>query len=493
MKKILFTALIGLLITNASAQSDLDVLRYSHGDISASTARALGLGGAIGAMGADQTSILVNPAGLAQYRTGTFNITLSTATKQNDADYLGNTRRSNLFNGQFNSINLVNTQVKTQNGNPLKRGWVNTNWAIGYNRTSDFNRNISYKGTSNNSYTNYVAQYVQGLDVSQLDANDEQLAQGFYYMENMFWYGYLIDSASNGNYYANMDNVAGNIGQSGNVVTRGSSGEFNLAFAGNYEHKIYFGAAINVHNVNYTETNVFSEIDNPNTSGNWSSFDLTRNLETNGQGFSGRLGVIFRPNNNIRIGGTMHTPTLLNLTDKYSDELFVLYDDGSLEDLATIDKEFSYTVVTPAKYGLQGTYIFGKQGLLSAEIETSDYSTMNLSSDDAFFDGVNELITEKYGTATTFKIGGEYAVSDFRLRGGFASIGSPLQNGGDYRRNIISGGVGFQEKAWAFDFGLAREITSDVYVPYALNSESSGAVNSKLRNTRIMLTLTTKF
>ncbi|HAY88661.1 MAG TPA: hypothetical protein DCY51_04410, partial [Bacteroidetes bacterium] len=76
---------------------------------------------------------------------------------------------------------------------------------------------------------------------------------------------------------------------------------------------------------------------------------------------------------------------------------------------------------------------------------------------------------------------------------GFASIGSPLQNGGDYRRNIISGGVGFQEKAWAFDFGLAREITSDVYVPYALNSEPSGAVNSKLRNTRIMLTLTTKF
>jgi hypothetical protein len=493
MKKIICTAILGLLITGANAQSDIDVLRFSQGDISASTARALGLGGAIGAMGADQTSILVNPAGLAQYRTGTFNVTLSTANKQNETDYLNNSIKSNLFNGQFNSINLVNAQVKTRGGNPIKTGWVNTNWAIGYNRTNDYNRNISYTGTSNNSYTNYVAEYVQGLDVSQLDANDEQLADGFYYMENMFWYGYLIDSASNGNYFANMDNVAGDIGQSGKVVTRGSSGEFNLAFAGNYEHRVYFGAALNVHRANYMETNVFSEIDNPNTTGNWSSFDLTRNLETSGRGFSGRLGVIFRPNKNIRIGGTMHTPTLLSLTDKYSDELFVLYDDGSSEDLNTIDKEFSYTVVTPSKYGLQGAYIFGKKGLISAEIETSDYSTMNLSSDDAFFDQVNETITNKYGRATTFKIGGEYAMNDFRLRGGFASIGSPLQSGSDYRRNIVSGGIGFQEKSWAFDFGLSREMTSDVYVPYTVRGAESNVASSSLRNTRIMLTLTTKF
>jgi hypothetical protein len=220
MKKIIFTALLGLLITRASAQSDIDVLRYSQGDVSASTARALGLGGAIGAMGADQTSILVNPAGLAQYRTGTFNVTLSTASKQNQTDYLNNSRKSNLFNGQFNSINLVNTQVKLQGGNPVKTGWVNTNWAIGYNRTNDYNRNISYTGTSNNSYTNYVAEYVQGLDASQLNANDEQLADGFYYMENMFWYGYLIDSANNGNYFANMDNVAGNIAQSESTLVQ---------------------------------------------------------------------------------------------------------------------------------------------------------------------------------------------------------------------------------------------------------------------------------
>jgi hypothetical protein len=493
MKKIILTALLGILITSASAQSDIDALRYSQGDVSATTARALGLGGAIGAMGADQTAILVNPAGLAQYRSGSFNMTVSTANKQNESDYLSNSRRSNLFNGQFNSINLVNTQVKTYQGNPVKTGWVNTNWAIGYNRTQDYNRNVSYRGTSKNSYTDYVAQFVEGLDVSQLEVNDEQLSEGFYFMENMFWDGFLIDSISNGNYYAYYDNVAGNMSQSGNIVSRGSSGEFNLAFAGNYEHKLYFGASLNVHRVNYTETNVFSEVDNPNTTGNWNSFDLTRNLETRGTGYSGRLGVIFRPNKNIRIGGTMHTPSLLNLTDEYSDELAILYDDGTFRDLMTINKEFSYRVVTPAKYGLQGAYIFGKKGLISAEIETLDYSTMNISSDDDSFNETNETITDKYSNATTFKIGGEYAMNDFRLRGGFATMGSPFESGDDFRRNIVSGGIGFQDQAWAFDFGLSRELTSDVYVPYTVSGAESNIVNSNLRNTRIMLTLTTKF
>ena len=137
MKKIICIAIVGLFIIRANAQSDIDVLRYSQGDVSASTARALGLGGAIGAMGADQTSILVNPAGLAQYRTGAFNVTLSTANKQNETDYLNNSTKSNLFNGQYNSINLVHTQVKLQGGNPLKPGGENTNSAIGSNRTNE--------------------------------------------------------------------------------------------------------------------------------------------------------------------------------------------------------------------------------------------------------------------------------------------------------------------------------------------------------------------
>ncbi|PCJ65682.1 MAG: hypothetical protein COA58_09765 [Bacteroidetes bacterium] len=496
MRKYIVTiAILGLLITKIEAQSDVDALRFSLTPILGSTAKSLSLAGASGAVGADQSAVLSNPAGLAQFKSSSFNISLGTNTVKNQASYLdGGNKTSNLFVPQFSSVNVVWTNRKMKRGNPVKKGWVNTNFQLGYNRIADFNKNISYSGVNTqNSYTDYIADYVQGLDVSALDANDEQLSQGFYYFDNMFWYGYLIDSASNGNYFANYDPADGGVTQKGQIISRGGMGEYNMAFAANFEHKVYFGASFNVTQVKYSEKNTFSEGDNPLTIGNWNSFDFKRNLETSGYGIGGRLGVVFRPNNNIRIGGTIHTPTKLMLTDNYSDNLYVVYDDGTTENLNTIDKEFSYNITTPAKYGLQGAYIFGKKGLITAEIESIDYSTMNLSSSDNLFDENNSSIADKYQNATNLKIGGEYVINSFTLRGGFATIGNPIAEGDQYSRKIISGGFGIHEKNWAFDFGMSKDLTSDVYVPYSITGVAPSGVSNKLTGTRLMLTLSTKF
>ncbi|MDB4107385.1 outer membrane protein transport protein [Bacteroidia bacterium] len=494
---LILLAIFGMIIIGkVEAQSEVDALRFSLTPSLGTTARALGLGGAIGALGADQSAVLSNPAGLAQYKNNSFNISVGTVKGRNQATYLdGANKTANSYVPELPSINVVWTKRKMVRGNPSKTGWVNTNFQVGYNRLADFNRNTSYKGAnSKNSYTDYVADYVQGLDVSALDANDEQLEQGFYYYDNMFWYAYLIDSLSNGNYYANYDAAApGGISQNGQIIKKGGMGEYNTAFAANYEHKVYFGASLNVNRVNYSEKNTFSETDNALTTGNWNSFDFTRNLETKGYGFSGRLGVIFRPNSNFRIGATIQTPTKLMLNDAYSDELYVLEDDGLVTDVRTIDKEFIYTVTTPGKYGLQGAYIFGKRGLISAEIESVDYSAMNLSSSDNLFDDTNDEIVDKYQNATNIKIGGEYVLNSFRLRAGFASVGNPLANEGDYSRNILSGGFGIQEKNWAFDFGMARDFTSDVYVPYTITGVESVGVENTLSSTKLMITITNKF
>lgn len=496
MKKVtIVIAILGLLITKVDAQSDVDALRFSQTPVLGTTARSLGLGGAIGALGADQSAVLSNPAGLAQYKSNAFNISLGTNSVKNQASYLdGNARTSNLFSPDFTGVNLVFTDRKTRGGSPVKTGWVNTNFQLGYNKIASFDRNVSYVGSNaQNSFTDYVANYVQGTNAADLNANDEQLARGFYYFDNMFWYSYLIDSSSNRNYFANYDPANGAISQSGKVISRGGMGEYNIAFAANYEHKVYFGGGFNITQVNYTETNTFSEIDNSLTIGNWNTFDFKRNLETKGYGVNGRLGVIFRPNNNIRIGGTVHTPTKLVLTDNYSDELFVRQDNGEVDDLSTIDKEYKYNITTPAKYGLQAAYIFAKKGLVSAEIESIDYSTMNISSSDDLFENSNDNIANKYTNTINLKVGGEYVINSFRLRGGFASIGNPLAEGSEYSRKIISGGFGMQEQNWAFDFGMSRDMTNDIYVPYTVSGQASNGVSNTLTNTRLMITLTTKF
>jgi len=497
MRKIwILMAFFGLTVTQVEGQSGVDALRYSLTPNNGTTARSLGLGGAIGAIGADQSVVLSNPAGLAQFRTNSFNFSLSTNSLKNKSIFEGgNENVNNQFLMQIPSVNVVWTNRKMIKGNPVKTGWVNTNFQIGYNRVADYNRNMSFRRNgSQSSLTDYVADYVGGLDPSELEANTEQLDRGFYFFENMFWHTYLIDSLGDRNYYANYDPEApGGITQNGQILREGGKGEYHAAFAANYEHKVYFGASINVNQVNNTEKNSFAEEDNAITQNNWSSYRFTRNLETRGFGFGGRLGVVFRPNDNLRLGGTLHTPTVLNLTDEYFDELYVTQDDRFTDDHRTIDKEYSYTVTTPARYGLQGAYIFGKKGLISAEIEAIDYSTMNIQSDDDLFEDVNAEIANQYRNTANVKIGGEYVINAFRLRAGFISIGNPMANTEDYNRNIISGGFGIQERNWAFDIGISRDMTSDVNIPYDVQGIERPVVNSDFAGTRLMLTLTSKF
>ncbi len=493
-KALIITLLIGVLCP-AWAQSDADVLRYSLMNPLGSSARSIGLGGAMGSVGADPSVVLNNPASLAQYKSNAFNISLGMNNVKNSSDYLnGNSVKSNRYSAEIPSINLVFTERKMRRDGPATTGWVNYNFGIGWNKTADFNRRISYSGTNTqNSMLNYVADYVQGLPSSQLDANDEQLNQGFYYFENMFWYAYLIDTISDQNYTATIDPNMANFNQSGAITTSGGMNELNFSFAANYEHKLYFGFGVNVHSVDYRESNRYTEFDNPLTLGTWNSYDFSRNLETDGLGYSGRLGLVFRPSNQLRLGMSLHSPTVLNLTDYYSDELYVVYDDGSTEDLRTIDKEYSYTVVTPLKYALQASYFFGKRGFVSAEIENVDYSSMNIYADDYDFEAQNETIAGKYTTATNLKLGAEYAINEFRLRAGFSQLGNPFEDNSDFSRRFASLGFGLQERTWGFDLGIVKELQNDVYVPYAIPGTVPNAVNSEMNNTRIVLTLATKF
>lgn len=492
MKKIIITLIFGLLIVKADAQGDIDALRYSNIPTLGTTARSMSMGGAIGAMGADASVALINPAGLAQYKSSQFSFSLGTLANNVSASVGDGTKGAYSFSGELPNVSFIFTNRKTTNGNPNKRGWVNSNFLLSYNRTANFNNSVRYETTSpKSSYTDYVANYSQGLASSDLGLESGRDINEFFYFENMFWYSYLIDSVSDGQYGSVYDKVNGISSQRGKINTSGGAGEYTAAFAANFEHKFYFGAALNVHQINYTELNEFSEVDNPLTQGNWDTYEFSRRLETRGTGFSGRLGVVFRPNSSIRIGASVHTPTRLNLTDEYYDELTVTEDSRETYTLTTIDKTSEYQVVTPGRYSLQGAYIFGKQGLISAEIESVNYATMNLSNDNDDFDLVNEDILDRYRSATNLKLGAEYNMGSFKLRGGYASMGNPLAEG-NYSSNVFSGGFGFYDAKWSFDVGVSRRMTKDEYVPYDLGAMSP-VVQNELAATRLMITISTKF
>ena len=63
MKRIFIFITLSALVLNLNAQNEVDALRYSRLSV-VGTARYSGLGGAFGALGADFSTLSVNPAGI---------------------------------------------------------------------------------------------------------------------------------------------------------------------------------------------------------------------------------------------------------------------------------------------------------------------------------------------------------------------------------------------------------------------------------------------
>ncbi|MBK9317869.1 MAG: hypothetical protein IPM91_02820 [Bacteroidetes bacterium] len=74
MKNKLITGIAAFLISaTAHAQTDADILRFSMLNYG-STARSLGMGNSFGALGADFSTLAINPAGIALYRKSEFSV-----------------------------------------------------------------------------------------------------------------------------------------------------------------------------------------------------------------------------------------------------------------------------------------------------------------------------------------------------------------------------------------------------------------------------------
>src|SRR5210317_2070970 len=98
MKRLiqLFTIVI-LMPVSMQAQDLVDALRYSNFQVQG-TARAGGMGNAFGALGADFTSVSINPAGLGLYRAGEFAFTPAFDQTQLESTYLGNLMSDKNYN-----------------------------------------------------------------------------------------------------------------------------------------------------------------------------------------------------------------------------------------------------------------------------------------------------------------------------------------------------------------------------------------------------------
>ncbi len=487
MKKI-FSIFSFILLSNlvTFAQNESDALLFSrtfHGG----TARYMSMGGAFGALGANQSVQSTNPAGLALYRSSEVTFSPSISYNQASADYLGTTIEDYRYGFHFNNIGLV----ASYGGGEIQNGWKNINFGMTYNRIKDFQSRTHIKGTNpDNSMLDLFIGNSHGIHPDNL-----------YDPEWLAWDSYAIDTLSDGlyNYYHDWENAYGQT-QSKTIETFGRIGEYAFTFAGNYDDMLYVGATLGIQDIQMTKRTTHTETDENNISDWMHSFSYYEELKTSGVGLNFKFGMIYRPMDMIRIGAAIHTPTFYQLKEEFFNSVSTEFinspaNDGATEFTAESDiNEFNYEITSPLKAIGSVAVIVRSVGLFSIDYEYADYNQMRMHADQYTFENENEAIQQLFGQSHSIRAGAEVLLGPLKLRTGYSIYTSPYNN-----ETVLAdvesyaAGLGLNSEYFFFDFAYTYTTSSGNDFLYETEDQTQLVADLTNQASKFIITLGFKF
>ncbi|GGI25576.1 OmpP1/FadL family transporter [Pedobacter mendelii] len=509
MKKYILSSIIAIVATMGTAYAQSyapDAFRFSQTNYG-SSARFKGMGGAQIGVGGDIGSINANPAGLGLFTKSEFSITPEFNSVSNQSSYLGNDTKANKSQINLNNIGVVFYSPASKiKGSDLNKGLVSTVFGVSYTRNNDFLNNIDYNGTNANSSIrdSYVDQ-ANNFGIENSVAGDA-------------YNSYLINK--NATNYPNRFSAEpynnANFKQNWIETRLGSTSEFNIAGALNFSNKLYLGATASFVNVNYTSDAIFTEsgivnsfddqLAVPAYTGNENyTLNQSRYQETKGGGFNLKLGMIFRPVSELRIGINFQTPTWMNIQDGTTETLQASLSGNSNNAATTSNNpskyyDFSYNLRTPLKASAGLSYIIGGTALISADVDYIDYASMQFSSDNGSSPSTisdnNAFIKASYKEAINYRVGAEFKVSpEISLRGGYGVNGNGIKGGDNsfYQGQYYTGGIGYRVDNYYFDLAYQNYKTNFNSSPYLLDDFSEPVADIKSNRNNVFLTFGVKF
>lgn len=508
MKK--FLTILGLaMVANTGviyAQYAGDALRFSQTNYG-SSARFKGLGNAQTSLGGDISSIGGNPAGLGMFTRSEFSITPEFNNTGSNSTYFGQNTNSTKNKFNLNQAGLVwyNPVIRPK-GSDLDKGVVSFVWGIGYNRNNDFSQELNFSGKNpNNSLGNYLAE--QATRTGQIP---KDLPNG---LGKMGYDNFLINQVSNGVYQAANSQL--NNTQYYNQVRAGSTSEFNFAGSMNISNQVYIGASIGFVTLRYDSDSNFGEkgsltatpheqASDPKVGDTYTASYLQAQT-TRGNGINGRIGIIYKPVNEVRIGATFQTPTWMHVEDTYSEAIRTIYNGNNEYRPDQSNYVFQYNLRTPLKASVGASVIIAGNGLLTGDVDFVDYSSIKFSTaadynnmdDRTILNNNNMDVKDFYKSAVNFRVGGEYKIDPITLRAGFGLNGTPYKDDSDnlYRTKYYSGGLGYRFNQYYVDVAYQRVETNQTFVPYQVgtNAANDPTAATKLSKNNVFLTFGVRF
>lgn len=503
MKKIFTIAIATLAIASIQAQDINDALRYGQTDLNG-TARFRSMGGAFGALGGDFSSLNVNPAGSVIFANNQVSLTLSNFNIKNNSNYFGNKTSEN--NNSFD-LNQAGAVFIFENGS-AKSDWKKFAVAVNYENARNLDNSLFSSGTNRvNSIDKYFLSYANGVPFGNLN---NFYFDELYFNEQQAYLGYnsyIIDpnnsaDPNNVDYYTNIAG-GGNYYQENAIESTGYNGKLTFNASTQYKDKFSFGINLNSHFIDYKQSTSFFEAnDNPKYAIG-STVDRVRfnnQLYTYGTGFSFNIGTIFKPTKEVRLGLAYESPTWYKLTDELSQQVVTSgyglnpTQDNTLYSTQVTDPNVTmifqpYKLQTPGKWTGSFAYIFGKKGLISVDYSMKDYSNMEFRPQNDF-PNENKSMRNLLTTSSEVRVGTEYKIKKWSLRGGYRWEQSPYKNGnaiGDLTG--YSGGLGYNFGSTKVDLAYAHAKRN-----YNLQFFSQGLVDpARIENITDNVTLTFVF
>lgn len=478
MKHFFASIVFGLISLNGICQNDADIYRYSK-VYTNGTARFEAMGGAFGALGADPSSVQVNPAGMGRFSSSQFSISIGPTITSSNATFQGVETTQNKTSFSLPNIALVFTNDLSRKNN----GDLYGQFSIGMNRIANFNQKVNYTGE----------QYESLLDefTGQAEGYDPTLLYTFFpFSTSLAWESYAIDyDQGSSSYYSqlNDDDMIHNR----SIENRGGINEWYLSYSRNRLNKLYYGASISLRTSKFTEKYTHSEdMTNP-TGTTFRGFDYIYELETKGTGINVKIGAIYLVNNNFRIGTSFHTPTFTELTDKWTANMISRFDDSVKlvpEELVPTG-QYKYRINTPLKANVSLSYVIGFSACISADIEYIGYNLGRLKStrDGTYepydFKVENEEAKKRLQSTMNYRIGFEYNIQQkLFLRAGFSYYGSAYKKSEQVETKpdiSISGGLGYKVGPFNIDLAYVNRMINRNYFAFP---GSSAQINSSVNN-----------
>lgn len=495
MKKIFFSAcLLSLFMAHAHAQETYENTKLIDNDLNG-TARYVGMGGAMEALGADISVINSNPAGIGLFRRSSGSVSFGLVSQDGASSF----KYGNKTNASFDQAGFV---YSMRDG---RRTFIN--FGFNYHKSKNFDY-ILNAASGLNGASQHKISYMKALaNENNLDKTSSGWRGKFSYTSQLdnLYYNTLMMTSSDGFFYNDASRYEFGRAETGYI------GEYDFNTSVNVNDRVYLGITIGIHDVHYTGHSLYSEaLVNLN---NQTAGDITVNDERRitGTGYNASFGIIFRPvdASPFRIGLSVTTPTWYDLkTSNYTYLINNTKADGGGKLQGdypnyTTGESYEFKLFTPWKFGVSLGHTVGNYLALGASYEYADNSRLDTRVNDGYDvdywgdvyehsssdEPMNRHTRETLKAVSTLKIGAEAKVMpNLAVRAGYNyvspmfkkegykdgnidSYGSNYSSATDYTNweatNRYTVGVGYTLGKMSFDLAYQYAQTNGKFHPFA--------------------------